>query len=64
MLTLADASKVVMSDEESRRVGLESGMTYGAAFDRLSGADPARCREFVGIVLAMRYGERVAGRRL
>jgi hypothetical protein len=64
MLTLADASKVVMSDEESLRVGLESGVTYGVAFDQLSGADPARCREFVGIVLAMRHDERVAGRRL
>ena len=36
MLTLADASKVVMSDEESLRVGLELGVTYGVAFDRLS----------------------------
>jgi hypothetical protein len=64
MLTLTDASNVVMSNEESLRVGLESGVTYGIAFDRLRAADPVRCREFVGTVLAMRYGERVAGRLL
>jgi DNA-binding GntR family transcriptional regulator len=64
MLTLANASNVVMSNEEALRVGLESGVTYGIAFDRLRAADPVRCREFVGIVLAMRYGERVAGRLL
>jgi hypothetical protein len=63
-LMLTDISKFVMSADESRRLGLQTGVTYGAAFDQLRGADPARCQEFVGIVLALRHGERVAGRRL